>query len=60
MNHYLRSKITQRGNRNEETICIDSRDRKNMEGGGEGGRKEKGKFAGILSEGLRNTPATVQ
>lgn len=58
MNHYLRSKITQRGNRNEETTCIDSRDRKIWKE--EGGRKEKGKFAGILSEGLRNTPATVQ
>lgn len=54
MNHYLRSKITQRGNRNEETICIDSRNRKNMEG--EGGEEKKRKFAGILLEGLRNTP----
>lgn len=57
MNHYLRSKITQRGNRNEETICIDSRNRKNMEGEGEEEKKKKRKFAGILLEGLRNTPA---
>lgn len=50
MNHYLRSKITQRGNRNEETICIDSRDRKNMEGGG-GGEKKKENLQEFYSKG---------